>query len=381
MRHIEIRRTPGGRCPVDDPHDPGICLSWGRHVEQHVAGLEVPVQEPPFIRRCGPADHVDRRGPYRRVGALGSHDGVGGRQRHVLPGPFGGSHRVDRHELTGQQGDARLQSLIVEDCPSRQMCHQEGRILAIRGGRINRDQCGSRHAGPREQGQGAGLPVQPVLGVLHVDEGPQHQVTGAAVRRADGQPPHFGGDAAVQRLGFDDPFADLQVPAHPRQGQWSDSRRLIVVGHRATSSSRRRHPQRLSLETTATLLCSTRGCRRHRPGTRIERWPQRPAVRSAHGRRAIVTISWLVGVTGPRLQSPYRASISNPVSVRNASSVTVSRKRRHVRSTQATGSRRIHLRGRPLPHYPGLRGGSRCVIRSNKSVSGSLTSWPNSDSP
>ena len=150
--------------------------------------MEVAVQEPPFIGRRGPADHVDRRGPCRRVGALRGHDGVGGRQRHVLPGPLGGSYRVDRHELTGQQRYARLQSLIVEDRTARQMGHQERRVLAMRGGRIDRDQSRSRHAGPREQGQGVGLPVQRVLGMLHVDEGPQHQVTGASVPRADGQP-------------------------------------------------------------------------------------------------------------------------------------------------------------------------------------------------
>lgn len=242
VRHIEIRRAPGGRCPVDDTGDPDTCRPRGQHVvEQHVAGVEVPVQESPFIGRRRLADHVDRRGPCRRVGALRGHDGVGGRQRHILPGPHGGSHRVDLRELTGQQRDARLQSLIVQDRPARQMCHEERWILATRGGRINRDQPRSRHAGPREQGQGAGLPVQPVLGVHHVDEGPQHQVTGASVPGSDGQPPHFGSDAAVQRLGSDDPFTDLQVPAHPGQCRRSDSRRLIVVGHPATSPSGRRH--------------------------------------------------------------------------------------------------------------------------------------------
>lgn len=209
------------------------------------------MQESPFIGRRGLADHVDRRDPCRSVGVLRRHDGVGGRQRHVLPWPLGGSQRVDRHELTGQQWDACLQTLIAEDRPAGQMGHEQRRIRAMRGGRINRDQPRSRYAGPREQGQDACLRVQQVLGVLHeerVDEGPQHQVAGASVPRADGQPPHFGGDTAVQSLGSDDPFADLQVPAHPSQCRRSDSRRLIVVGHRATPSSGRRHAQSLSLE-------------------------------------------------------------------------------------------------------------------------------------
>ncbi|MFF2255661.1 hypothetical protein [Streptomyces sp. NPDC058142] len=51
--------------------------------------------------------------------------------------------------------------------------------------------------------------------MLHVDEGPQHQITGASVPRADGQPPHFGSDTAAQRLSYDDSLADLQVPVHP----------------------------------------------------------------------------------------------------------------------------------------------------------------------
>ncbi len=54
----------------------------------------------------------------------------------------------------------------------------------------------------------------------------------------------LGSDAAVQCLSSDDPFADLQVPAHPSQCQRSDSR-LIVVGHRATSTSGRQHAQNL----------------------------------------------------------------------------------------------------------------------------------------
>lgn len=206
------------------------------------------MQEPPLIGRRGLADHLGRRGPYRRVGAVRRDDGVGGRPRLELPGPLSGSHRVDRHELTGRQRDARLQSLVIEDRPARHMRHQERRILAMRGGRIDSDQSRSRHAGPLEQGEDPGLAVQQVLGMLHeerVDKGPQHQVAGASVSRTDGQPPHFGGDAALQRLGSDDPFAGLQVPAHPGQCRRSDSRRLIVVGHRATSSSGRRHPRRL----------------------------------------------------------------------------------------------------------------------------------------
>ena len=206
------------------------------------------MQESPLIGRHRLADHVDRRGPCHRVGALRNHDGVGGRQRHVLPGPLGRSQCVDRHELAGQLRDARLQSPIVEDRPARQMCHEERWIPAMRGGRISRDQSGGRHAGPREQGQGASLRVQRILGVLHVervDVAPQHQVTGAAVPRGRGQPPHFGSDAAVQHLGPDDSFADLQVLVHPSQCQRSDGRHLIVVGHRATSSSGRRYGQRL----------------------------------------------------------------------------------------------------------------------------------------
>lgn len=190
----------------------------GRNFEQHVAGLEVPVQEPPLIGRRGLADHVDRRGPYRRVGALRNDDGVGCSPRHILSGPRGGSQRVDRHELTGQHRDARLQPLIVEDRPTRQMCHQERGRLAMRGGRINRDQSRSRYARSCEQGQGAGLPVQPVLGVLHVDEGPQHQVTGGSIPRADDQPPHFCGDAAAQHLGSDDPFMRPSDARPPKPG-------------------------------------------------------------------------------------------------------------------------------------------------------------------
>jgi hypothetical protein len=155
------------------------------------------VQESPFIGRRELADHVDRRGPCRGVGALRNHDGVGGRQRHIVPGPLRRSQRVDRHELMGQQRDVRLQSLIVQNRPACQMRHEERWILAMRGGRINADQSRSRHTGPREQGQGASLAVQPVLGVLYVDVGPQHQVTGASVPRADGQPLHFCTDAAV----------------------------------------------------------------------------------------------------------------------------------------------------------------------------------------
>ena len=243
MRHIEIHRAPGGGRPVDDTGDPGLCGPCGRHVEQHVARVEVPVQEPPFTGRRGLADHVDRRGPCHRVGAFRSHDSVGGSQRRILPGPLGGSKSVDRHELTGQQREASLQSLVVEDRPARQTRHEERRILAVRGGRISRDQSGSRHTGAREQGQSACLPVQRVLGMFHVDESPQDQVTGASVPRADGQPPHFGGDTAVQRLGPDDPFTGFQVPAHPSLSQRTDSRRLIVVGHRATPPSGRRHTQ------------------------------------------------------------------------------------------------------------------------------------------
>jgi hypothetical protein len=50
-RHIEVRRAPGGLHPVDDPGDPETGRARGRHVEQHVAGVEVPVKEPPLIGR------------------------------------------------------------------------------------------------------------------------------------------------------------------------------------------------------------------------------------------------------------------------------------------------------------------------------------------
>ncbi len=197
------------------------------------------MQESPIIGRRGLADYVDRRGPCRRVGALRNHDGVGGRQRHILPGWHGGSQRVDRRELTGQQRNAPLQSLIVQDRPARQMCHEERWILAMRGGRINRDQYRSRDAGPREQGQGAGLPVQPALGVLHVDE--VRSTRSRGLRPAcDGQPPHFGSDAAAQRLDSDDPFADLQVPTHPSQFQRSCSVRNSTGTRRAVASTHAR---------------------------------------------------------------------------------------------------------------------------------------------
>ncbi len=249
MRDIEIRRAPGRGRPVDDAGDPGICRPCGRHVEQHVAGLEVPVQESPFPGRCGTADDVDRRGPRRRVGAPRNHDGVRGRQRHVLAGPVGGAHRVDLHELAGQQRNARLHCLVVEDGPARQMGHQQRRVLALRGGRIDGDQSGGLHAGCRQQGQGVGLPVQRVLGAFHVvrvDEGAQHQVAGALVPRAHGQPPHVGGDAAAQRLGCDDPVVGPEMPVHPSQCRRADGRRLMMVGHRATPPSGREHLQRLS---------------------------------------------------------------------------------------------------------------------------------------
>ncbi|MFE5051293.1 hypothetical protein ACFRAI_33865 [Streptomyces sp. NPDC056637] len=81
--------------------------------------------------------------------------------------------------------------------------------------------------------------------MLHVDEGPQHQITGASVPLADGQPLHLGSDTAAQRLSSDDSLADLQVPVHPSQGQRSHSRRVIMVGHRATPSSGHRQARRL----------------------------------------------------------------------------------------------------------------------------------------
>ncbi len=157
VRHVEIRGAPGGCRPVHDAADPGTRRARGRYVEQHVARLEVLVQEPPFAARRGPADHVDRRRPHRRVGVPRDHDGIGGRQRHVLPGPLGGAQRVDRHELTGQQREAGRQPLVVEDRPARHVRHQERRELAVRGGRIDRDQTGSRDVRrPREPGQGVG---------------------------------------------------------------------------------------------------------------------------------------------------------------------------------------------------------------------------------
>ncbi|MFD7940705.1 Rieske 2Fe-2S domain-containing protein [Streptomyces sp. NPDC059755] len=72
-----------------------------------------------------------------------------------------------------------------------------------------------------------------------------HLGVGGTVQGAPRRLPHLGGDAAVQLLGFDDPFAGLQVPTHPNQRQRSDTRGLIVVlHHRATSSSGRRHGRR-----------------------------------------------------------------------------------------------------------------------------------------
>jgi hypothetical protein len=51
--------------------------------------------------------------------------------------------------------------------------------------------------------------------MFHVDEGPQHQAMGASASRADGQLPHLGREATVERLDSDDSFTGLQVPAYP----------------------------------------------------------------------------------------------------------------------------------------------------------------------
>lgn len=50
--------------------------------------------------------------------------------------------------------------------------------------------------------------------------------------------------------------------------------------------------------------------------------------------RAMVMISRLVAVMGPRCQSPYWSSIWKPASARNVLSVWVPGKRRLVRSTR-----------------------------------------------
>nr|WP_275006748.1 hypothetical protein [Promicromonospora iranensis] len=124
---------------------------------------------------------------------------------------------MDRRELTSQQRDALLQTAVVQDCPAGQVRHEERRKLAPRGPRLSRYQLGRRHTRAKQQSHGARLPVQPVLGLLHADEGPQHEVSAAPAPRPERHPPHLGSGAAAQHLRSADPFTGLQVPAHPGQ--------------------------------------------------------------------------------------------------------------------------------------------------------------------
>ncbi len=140
----------------------------------------------------------------------------------IRPGPLGGAQRVDRHESTGQQRDAGLQSLVVEDRPARQMCHEQRGVLAMRGGRVDCDQFRSRHVGPCAQGQGVGLlfSQSSACSTLTKIRSTRSRVPPSCVptcqlRMSAVMPPC---SASV----LSDPFAGLQVLARPSQCQRSD---------------------------------------------------------------------------------------------------------------------------------------------------------------
>lgn len=218
--HVQIGRAPGGLHPVDDPGDPQPGTGAG---EQHVAGVEVPVEEAAPVRRGRAGDDVDRPLPEAGpAGARGLDDPLGGGPRLVRAGPLLRVHRqpVDAEQLPGQQVGAGLGLLIVQADRPRQQGHEERGVGAVAGRRVHRRERGGGHVRAGEEAQHGRLAGQQPFRVPDVeglDEGAQDQGA-AAAGTTEVQAPHVRGPAAEQRYDLLDALALGQPPPHPGAG-------------------------------------------------------------------------------------------------------------------------------------------------------------------
>lgn len=219
--HVQVGRAPGGLHPVDDPGDP---QSGAGAAEQHVAGVEVPVQEAAPVRRGRAGDDVDRPLPEAGpAGARGPDDPLGGGPRLVGAGPLPGVHRqsVDTEQLPGQQAGAGLGVPVVQADRPRQQGHEERGMGAVAGRRVHRRERGRGHVRSGEEAQHGRLAGQQPLRVPDVeglDEGAQDQGAAVAAGTAEVQAAHPGGPAAEQRDDLLDAFTLGQPPRHPGAG-------------------------------------------------------------------------------------------------------------------------------------------------------------------
>lgn len=132
----------------------------------------------------------------------------------------GDGQGVDADQEAGQCVGPRLRALVVQADGSREPGHQQGRVVAVLGGRVHRDECGRRDVRRGEQAQDVRLARQQALGVPHEegrDEGAQDQGAGA-VRAGDVQAAHLRRPAAAQPLHPLDALPGGQGLLHPGAG-------------------------------------------------------------------------------------------------------------------------------------------------------------------